>query len=187
MTGADIITVLKKHPISTACGVICILCGAALYVRGDKVADNKKAFEEKSTEAQKIATNVRNAANLPQQVAAMQDAAKQLDSRLVRASQLAINQQYFYRLENETGVKLLEVRPGTLSQVRSGAAKGAYSPVPFTVNIEGNFKQVFDFIQRLEKGRHFCRFVNISFNKSSGQEATERLSVNMTLELLGTP
>lgn len=187
MTGADLVATLKKQPIGTACGIVCILCGVALYIRGDKIAENKQRFDEKSAEAQKIAANVRNGANLPQQVATMQDAAKQLDSRLVRASQLAINQQYFYRLENETGVKLMEVRPGNIA--RSNAQKAtAYSPVPFAVSIQGNFKQVFDFLQRLEKGRHFCRFASISFSKGgSGQDSTELLTVNMSLELLGTP
>ncbi len=187
MTGSDIVAALKKQPIGTACGVVCVLCGIALYVRGDKIAENRQRFEEKSAEAEKISANVRNAANLPQQVAAMQEAAKQLDSRLVRASQLAINQQYFYRLENETGVKLMEVRPGSIPQVRGNAAKGAYSPVPFNVTIQGNFKQVFDFLQRLEKGRHFCRFANISFGKAPGQDGAEMLAVSMSLELLGTP
>lgn len=189
MTGADLVAALKKQPIGSACGIVCILCGVAIYFQGDRIAATRQQFEEKSSEAQKFATNVRNAANLPQQVTAMQDAAKQLDSRLVRASQLAINQQYFYRLENETGVKLMEVRPGSISQPRGAAAgKNTYSPVPFSVSIQGNFKQVFDFLQRLEKGRHFCRFANISFGKSGGgQDGTDVLTVNMNLELLGTP
>lgn len=187
MTGADLIALLKKHPIGAACGLVCVICGVLLYVRSDKVSEAQQLLAQKTQEDQKILANVRNATGLPQHLEAMQAAAKQMDSRLVSAGQLALNQQFFYRLESETGVKLVDVRQNALP-ARAGAAKPTYVAVPFNISIQGSFKQVMDFIERLEKGQHFARFTTVNFTKAGGaSDASDAMTVALAVELLGTP
>lgn len=191
MTGADLLAMIKKQPIGFACGVICLLCAALLYFRSDKIDESKAAYEAKSAEAAKILANVRNSEKLPVQVAEIQALSKDLDSRLVRASQLAVNLQYFYKLEAETEVKLLDVR-------QNGIAKGGktlYTGISFSVSVQGTFKQVMSFLQKLENGPHFCHFTSVNFNKSGGGEAVRAgggpdlsgLTISINLELLGVP
>ncbi|MBI2516026.1 MAG: hypothetical protein HYV95_03850 [Opitutae bacterium] len=188
MTGADLIALLKKHPIGTACGIICIIGGALLYFRADKLGAAQQLLAQKTQEDQKITANVRNADKLPQHLEAMRAVAKQMDSRLVRAGQLALNQQFFYRLESETGVKLIDVRQNALSATRAGAAKPMFAAIPFNISIQGSFKQVMDFIEHLEKGPHFARFSTINLTKSGGADgASDLMTVTFAVELLGTP
>lgn len=188
MTAADLKAMAKKQPISVACGVIALFCAVVLYLRSDKVDESKALYEDKAKAAKAILANVSNSQSLPQQADAIQHAVKDLEGRLIHASQLAINLQYFYRLESDTGVKLVDVHQGTTGQPRTGAAKSNYAAIPFAVNIQGNFKQVLDFIQRVENGPRIAHFNSVSYTKAGGENAgTDQFSVSMGIEFLGTP
>lgn len=182
MTGADLSALIKKHPLGAIGLLICVLCGLAIYFRGDAIQKAQTAFEEKDTEAQKIALNVRNMAGLQEQTTEIQNAAKALESRIIRASSLANNLQIFYRLESETGVKFTDLRQNPIPPTRAGTTKGAYVGVPFNVSVQGTYEQVMTFIRRLETGNQFCRFNTVVFNK-----AADGLSASVAIELLGTP
>ena len=184
MTSADIIAMLKKQPIGVGCGVLCILIGVLIYLRTDKITENQALYEAKSAEATKILANVRNSDKLPEQVAEVQAMTKEMESRLVHAGQLAVNLQYFYKLEAENEVKLTDVR-------QSNPAKSSklYTGVPYNVSIQGSFKQVMAFLQRVENGRHFCRFNTAAFNKAggAGDLTNTAMTLYLNIELLGQP
>ena len=107
---------------------------------------------------------------------------KLLEGRLIKASQLATNLQYFYRLESDTGLKLTDVRQNQVG--RTGTS--LYIGIPYSVTFQGNFKQVLEFLQRIESGKYFSKFSSISFNKTTGATGG-MLNVSMNIELLGTP
>lgn len=188
MTGADLIASFKKQPVGFVCGAVCLASGLLLYFRSGVTEELQAAYDQKATESAKIEANVRSAANLPEQTAAIQGAARELEARLMHVGQLAINQQYFYRLESETGVKLLDLRQNPVSAAKLGSKTGAYLGVPYNISIQGTFPQVIAFLRRLEHGRHFTRFNTVSFAKSVGSEAAaDTLTVALNIELLGTP
>lgn len=189
MTTAELIARIKKQPIGFACVVICLLAGGWLYYRSGEIDARQAEYEAKSAEAAKFTSNVGLSKNLPEQVAELQAATKELESRLVRAGQLAVNLQYFYKLEAENEVKLLDVRQNALPR----GAKTNYTGIPYNVNVQGSYKNVMAFLQRLEKGRHFCRISTASFNKSVGssegpqQGPSTGITLALSLELLGQP
>jgi Tfp pilus assembly protein PilO len=187
MTGADITAAAKKHPIGVVCGLISLICVVLLYLGSDAVDERKTVADERSKTDHAINANVTNSKDLAQQTEEMQHAVKEMESRLIKGSQLAINLQYFYRLESETGVKMADVHQGSIPALRSGG-KGGYIPVPFGVNIQGNFKQVLDFMQRVENGPRVARFTSVSFTKTQ-TEATgpNGFNISMGIEFLGTP
>jgi Tfp pilus assembly protein PilO len=185
MTGTDIITVVKKYPVGMICGTIALLCGAVLYLRSDVIDETKAKVDELSQKSEVMLSNVRNSAGLAQQTEAIRRSAKQVEGRLVKASQLATNLQHFYRLESETGLKLTDVRQNQIGR----AGTGGYIGIPYSVTFQGTFKQVLEFFQRIESGKYFSKFSSISVNKTAGAEPTgvSLLSVSMNIELLGTP
>lgn len=187
MTSADIIARIKKQPVGFVCGLICLLCIGWLYYRSGALEARQKAYDEKSAEAAKVISNVSTSKNLAAEVAEIQVATKELEGRLVRESQLALNQQYFYRLEAETEVKVLDIRQNQ----RTGKGKSAYAGIPFNVNVQGPYKNVMAFLQRVEKGRHFCRVLSASFTKSTmageGAAGTPAITLALSIELLGQP
>jgi Tfp pilus assembly protein PilO len=191
MTSADLLAMIKKQPLGFACGLLCLICAGLLYFRGGKIAENRAAFETKSAEATRILANVRNSEKLADQVVEIQALSKEMESRLVRAGQLAVNLQYFYKLEAETEVKLLDVRQGVMPK----AGKTLYTGIPFNVSVQGSFRQVLAFLQKLENGPHFCRFSSVNYTKlasvaasrSSGGGDLSAITLSINLELLGVP
>ncbi len=181
MTSADLIARLKKQPVGFACGLICLLCAGWLYFRSGEIGKRQADYEAKSAEAAKVSSNVGFSKNLPEQVTELQAASKEMEGRLVRAGQLAVNLQYFYKLEAENEVKLLDVRQNPLPR----NTKTLYVGIPYSVNVQGPYKNVMAFLQRLEKGRHFCRINNATFNKFAG--GTAGLTMALNLDLLGQP
>ncbi|MBI3887257.1 MAG: hypothetical protein HY302_16250 [Opitutae bacterium] len=188
MTGADLIAAIKRQPIGFVCGLVCLVCGLLLYYTAGDIDAQQLAYDQKAAEVARIEANLRNSDKLREQAAAMLAAAKELEARLMRAGQLAINQQYFYRLEEETGVKLLDLRQNSPAAPKTGAKSGLYVGVPYNLTIQGSFPQVLAFLRRLETGRHFSRFNTVSFNKASGSEAAgDSLTVTLAVDLLGLP
>jgi hypothetical protein len=193
LTGEDIKSFVKKQPIGVACGVACILCGVAFYLRIDAVNNARDNLDAKNTLAQKYQNNLRNAAGLPEHAQAMQAAGKELDGRLLRVNQLAMNQQYFYRLESETGIKLVDVKQTNVAANPKAKSRAGTVGIPFNVTAQGDFRQIVSFLQNLENGAHFARFLTVSLQPygvsseagSSGGGGT--MSVSVSLELLGLP
>src|SRR6185295_18975503 len=125
---------LKKQPIGFACLLICLVGGGWLYYRSGALEAQQAAYEAKSAEQANFSSNVALAKNLPEQVTELQAATKELDSRLVRERQLAVNLQYFYKLEAENEVKLLDVRQNTRPRT---PAKTTYIGISYNVNVQG--------------------------------------------------
>lgn len=183
MTSADLVVLLKKHPIGFGCAVLSIVCGVILYLRSAKIADGQAELEARSAEAAKMVANIRNSANLAEQLAEIQAHTGELEGRLLKASQLAVNLQYFYKLETENEVKLVDVRQGSLPK----NPKTPYVGIPFTVSIQGSYAQVMNFMGRLQNGRHFCRINTANFTKATSGVSSGLVSLSINLELLGQP
>lgn len=190
MTGADLIALVKKQPIAFACGLVVVLCAVWLYFDSDGIDKARSDFEAKDKESKAIAANARSANGLAEQTAEMQAAAKQLESRLLRVADLANNLQIFYRLENDTGVKLVDARQNPIPTPKQGAPKTLYTTVPFGVTIQGSYAQVWSFIRRTETIPHFARVSRLTLSKvepGANGVAPDSLNAVLTLELLGTP
>jgi Tfp pilus assembly protein PilO len=182
MTSADLVALLKKHPISVGCALLSIVCGVLLYTRSSSISDSQAELEARTADLASMNANIRNSANLPEQVAEVQALTKELDGRLMKASQLAVNLQYFYKLETENEVKLVDVRQNALPK----NSKSTYVGVPFSVSVQGSYTQVMNFLNRLQNGRHFCRINTANFSKNAGAGGP-LVNLVINLELLGQP
>jgi len=185
MSNEELIALLKKNPISVACGLLSLLIAVAIYYRSDLVPEAAKLLEQKTAEGERLNANVTNAAQLPEQLAAITLARAQIEKRLVLASELAKNLQYFYRLEAETGAKLLTIRQNPVSAPKPGA-KPALMGIGYTVSFQGPYFTVMEFLRRVESGTHFSRVTQASIG-ISGNNRTGPLTISLSLELLGQP
>jgi len=187
MTTADLVALLKKHPIGFGCALVAIVCGVVLYLRSENIAADQAELEARSAESAKMAANIRNSANLAEQLVEIQGYTKELEGRLLKASQLAVNLQYFYKLETENEVKLVDVRQGSLPK----STTTAYQGIPFTVSVQGSYAQVMNFLGRLQNGRHFCRINLANFSKVAGANSSAgggpKVTLSLSLDLLGQP
>ncbi len=183
MTNEELLAFIKKNPISFGCGVVAVGLAVAIYFRGGEIPAAEAELAQRTAEAERYAANITYSVSLKEQHDALVAAVKEIDSRLIRASQLGINNQYFFKLESDTGVTMVDFRQG---QIAAGRAKGAYSPVPFNVAVQGEMPQVIHYLNLLESGAHYCRVLSASFTPVSPTRPGY-LSVSLNLELLGLP
>src|SRR5436190_10332617 len=97
----QVVGLIKKNPISVSCGVLTVVLIAAIYFRSGLGAEAQAELDQKTTEADRLASNIKNAAQLKEQMDALVASEKEVESRMIRAGQLTTNRQYFYKLESE--------------------------------------------------------------------------------------
>jgi hypothetical protein len=182
MTNEELLAVVKKHPVAVGSGVLSLILAVAIYFRSDAIPAATQELEAKSTEADRYAANLKNAARLKEQLDALVAANKEVDSRLVRISAQGTNSQFFYKLESESGVRLLNFQQTT----QTGAKSGSFVPVGFTVTAQGDLSQLLSFLNMLESGAHYARVMNASCTLT-GPKRDAPLTLTLTLELLGQP
>lgn len=189
ISNEQVVALLKKNPVVTAAVVVCVALAAAHYFRSDLTAAAAARLDERTKEGQRLSANIKNSAQLPEQLARVSAAAKEAEGRLVKVGALANNLQYFYKLEADTGVKLLDLRQTTDS---SRAAKTGRVPVSFAVTLHGEYPQVLDFLRRVESGAHYCRVRTanvVPFDAGAGSSGlrSDAAKLTLNLELFGVP
>lgn len=184
MTNQELIALIKKNPIGVACGVLALAVGGALYYRSGDIPAAEAELAEKAALAEKYALNIKFSTQLPEQHEALVAANKAISERLIRASQLGTNTQFFYKLESDTGVKLIDFRQSTPTSAKP--AKGAFMPVAFSVAVQGSIAQVLDFLRQIESGTHYGRVLTANCSVSPTARSAP-LTLSLTLELLGQP
>ncbi len=185
-----LLTFVKKHPVGVGCVLLAAVLGVATSFRSGDLDDLRTELDEVSREGARLQNNLRYAARLDEHTATVQQAVASIDAHVIDPDALATNLQYFYRLESELQLKLLDLRQGTME----GPAKGAsYGPVGYTVTVEGNYRQLLEFIRSLESGALYVRFLsaNLSPNRAPGQVAAgggePSIVLSLTLQVLGRP
>lgn len=183
MTSQELFALVKKNPISVGCGLLALALTAAIYLRSQSIPDAEEILTQKTATAERYALNIKYSAQLKDQLETLTGANKEIDTRIIRASQLGTNTQYFYKLQSDTGVKLLDFRQGTAG----AAAKGkSFISIPFSVSVQGTLPQVLKFLRELESGTHYCRILTASCAGSAVARG-QPLTLSINLEMLGLP
>lgn len=180
MSNEELGSLIKRNPLKVVCGLIALLSGVGMYLTNTKISDAAIVLEQKTTEGTRLATNVKNSVQLPEQLAEITSASEKIRGRMVRATELATNLQYFYRLETDSGVELTDLRQTSGSQ-----SVKLNSGVAFAVSVKGDYPTLMGWLQRLENGPHFCRVLNATMGAAADRAGP--LTLSLSLELLGQP
>jgi hypothetical protein len=187
----DLAAFLKRYPIAIGCGLLGVVLFAGSYIRSDRMTELARQAKEGEDQGKRILDEIRSGANLPDQCETLLGHTKELESRLVRASERARNQQHFYRIESETGVKEISLQPGGARGL--GAQRGSktlFSSIGYTISVQGDYRQILDFLGRIESGQHFCRLISASVSQAGQRNSggtTAMITLTLNLELLGLP
>lgn len=185
MTNQELVAALKKNPVVFGCAALSVALIVGLYFRSDAIPEAEAALTQKSAESERITLNIQYSAQLKDHVESVAAANAEIDTRIVRASQLGTNTQYFYKLESETGAKIIDLRQTTAAAVAK-PAKGAFLPVAFAVTVQGTLAQVLDFLRHVENGAHYSRVLTANCTGTANARNAP-LTLALTLELLGQP
>lgn len=188
MSNVNFVDLIRRNPLRIACGVLSLMAVVGTYLAYTWLEDTGKDLEQKRTQGELLAANVRNSAQLNEHLDALTAAGAKIQGRLVQADELATNLQYFYRLETESGVKLIDLRQTTTGEPAKATTKGKKpSPsVGFALSLEGDYASLIDWLRRLENGPYFCRVMTAGVGAPL-PDRTAPLVLTLTLELLGQP
>jgi hypothetical protein len=191
-TTKDFAVILKKYPLVISCGVLSVVLLAGSYIRSTRAGALSAQLKEKDDQGTAILNNIKNGTNLPEQFETLSAATKELESRLVRGAERARNQQYFYRIESDTGVKELSLQANAPGRAQQRGPKPLYTGVSYTIAVQGDYRQILNFIGRLESGPLFYRLVSCSVAQQRSASVKEprgasTINLTLTLELLGLP
>lgn len=175
----------KKYPVGVIASTIALIVLGLLFYRNAALAEMQAEVDQRAADGQRQTTNISYASLLDAQLQAMEVANTNVASRLINPNDLANNLQYFYKLESEAGVKLLNT-PGPASG-GGKASKGLYVPVRYTVSVQGGYAQVLTFLRKLEQGVYYCRVKNATCSQAqqSDEMGSGEIVLSLTVELLG--
>lgn len=185
---------LKRHAFAAICGFITIALTVTFVIRMDLLAQTRADAERVQGEAENIKRNLRNATGLRDDLAVLNELLATVDSRLIRTDDLASNLQYFYRLESETGAKILLLRQMTTPNSGAPAIapsdkKPSFRSISYSVIVEGAFPQVMAFLTALERGVHFNRTPVFTAQRGATDSPegirSGTVVVNLSIELMG--
>ena len=175
----DVIAAFKRRPLLFVCGGLVFVLGVTAYFRQGVTDELHGSLVEREKELLRLTNNTKNSAQLDAQLGALRGANAKLAAGALRAGELARNQQLFYRLEAETGVKLLDLRQIPLPPPAKGAAPTTYSAIPFSLTIKGDYSQLIDFLRRLDSGETLARVTTGSIARPAEGAQTLSLGVEM--------
>jgi Tfp pilus assembly protein PilO len=191
MTAIKLPNFIKKQPVAVVCALLCVVLVAAIYFRKNSLAEANDILAQKKSDGEHLRDNVTNASKLDEQFAAMTQAIQAIEARLVHVNQLAINKQYFYKIGSETQTKLTNLSQSGVTVSVKGLGKTSYVAVVYSVNVDGTYAQLLDFVRRVENGGHFSRVQSLTLTHAAGGEngpqSATIISLSLNLELLGLP
>ena len=183
----DIEAFLKRYPIAIGCGLLTAFLLVGSYIRSDRASEVATQLKDAEEQGKGILREIRDGANLSEQYETLVGHIKELESRLVVSSERARNQQYFYRLESETGVKEISLQPGARSTGTQRGTKPLLAGIGYAISVQGDYHQILNFLGRLESGHHFYRMITASVSRAGQRGSAATITLTLNLELLGLP
>lgn len=171
---------LRRYPYAAGCIVATLaLLGGAWFLR-DKIAALQVDSAERTKQGEAMLSTLVGGSITRQELAHVREATRRIEDNLVIEANLAENLWYFYKLEEQTKVRLPE-----LHQLSSPIADKSplYRRIPYNLRVTGTFDQVAAFLLALETGPRLVKITNFSFSRTDATGAG--LALELSIELLG--
>lgn len=182
---------LRAYPVAIGAGAVALLLLVAIVFRSTAIGALETELTLKESEWNRISGNQKRARNLEEHLAAIKEGKAQVASRLMDPEERALNYDYFYSLEDQSGVRLIRLNQGGVIDTKGSNIPGIeqfkeYQLVGYTISIEGEFEQMVDFLSRLSNGRYLTRISTFTISRAQRANAGT-LSANLQLQILGKP
>ena len=172
---------LQRHPFSVVCGGLALLSTMAAVYFWNEVGDLDELRAAREADGAAALEKMVSGPPLRQELAAVREATLRIEDNLVIEDNLAENLWYFYKLEDQTKVKLLDIHQLNTITPESGAL---YRRVPYSLTIAGTYAQTASFLRALETGSHLANITFFSFKRHEA-EGPGVVTLDLNLELLG--
>jgi hypothetical protein len=171
MKNAPVVPIYKRQPIALGCALATVLLIGAAYFRSSELPDRQQVLEK-------------------EQYDALVSANHKIDELLISPSQLGENLQFFYKIETATNTKISDLRQVYTASAKTSAAARVV-PVPYSLVVRGEYRAILNFVRRIEKSTRLSRVMGASLQQEGNQDSSalagRDVTLNLSVELLGTP
>ena len=170
---------VRKHPFASTCAGLTVLFLAAIFYLNGVVDSLDTERQMREREGVTSLSKLVSGPPLRQELTAVNDAAVRLDANLVIEENLADNLWYFYKIEDETGVRLKELR-----QVNGGIQFNLkYRRIPYEIDAVGTYPQLTHFLRAIETGSRLAKITSFTLHHTEGTGRV--VEAELSVELLG--
>jgi len=187
MNSEQLIAQLKRYPLAVGCGIVVIIAGVLIFLRGGRVDNLETEYNTKLTESELMSANSKNAVDLKKHLEELNQIADSIDSRLVNAEAPPENYRYFLQLAEKAQVDLTSQSQAKLIPVKE-TGNQFYPAVDFTLNVTGEYKKVLRFLYELETNRFITRIDSMNLSPSTLEVTQENvITASIKVSNLGKP
>jgi hypothetical protein len=179
---------LKTYSLAIVCFTIGLVCVVVLYLRSGTVDELSARETTLRSELRAIKENVKNSRNLEEHVSEMEILVEEIDSRLFREEERAVNLNFFYELEEDQDVSYgsLDQQPEGNPIYRKGGARQLkkYSTMAFRISLQEPFEKVLRFMHTLETSRPLIRVGSFNIRDADGESDPDQTNATMRISIL---
>jgi hypothetical protein len=173
-----------RYPFCTACIVASVvLAGSSLWLRF-RLRDLATLQHNRAQKGSEMLIFIAHGSQLRTELAAARAATQRITESLVVEKNIPENFWYFYKIEQDTHAKLVELQQRPAPVPDSGAP-APYKRVPYFLKLSGPFRAVVAFLQQVEMGPRFGRITGFVLQRQD--LATGHVILQLDLEMLGFP
>lgn len=168
-----------QYPVPFVCGILIPLILVLLIMRGPKISEFENKLPALEKEWKNMQTNVERSTDLESDIVTLEAGLEAINSRLMNVEDVAINYEFFYRLEDQAGVVLKQFSQGTASEGeelpvgRDGLRN--YSVIPYDVSMNGTLPQILRFLDLLDRQEHIVRLDQLNIMRPSEETEDSKL------------
>ena len=193
---AEFVSLMRRFPWCVACAVITLVCGGGAWWLSMDLSDLAEPYAQRSKEYEEMLNLTKGGLTQRQELETVTTVTRRIDENLLIEANLAENNWYFYKFEEQTKAHLIE-----LHQLNSPITDNSplFRRVPYSLRVTGTFEQVAGFLLALETGPRLMRVIAFSMSRSTGSnkdggrapsietsvDAAPSVVLDMNIELLG--
>jgi hypothetical protein len=190
---AAFVTLLRRYPWCAACALVGVLSGGSAWWLSGDLDDLDTPYADKGKEYEEMLKLTKGGRTQREELELVRDTTRRLDENLLIESNLAENNWYFYKFEEQTKAHLVE-----LHQLNSPItdASPLFRRVPYTLRVEGGYEQVAGFLAALETGPRVAKVTGFTLSRQgpgkdaarggdSSSDVAAAVVLDFTLEMLG--
>ena len=178
---AAFLALLRRYPFAATCLLLVIGSGVGAYFLSDDIDVQEAARIDRAKEGEAMLDLLVGGSTQRTELAAVREATRRIDDNLIIEANLADNNWYFYKFEEQTKARLLELHPQS-SPTMDGTT--LYRRVPYSLRISGSYEQVAAYLLALETGPRLANITSFGYSRRD-KDSPGGIVLEMTLELLG--
>lgn len=186
MNSYGIIEKIKQYPVALACGVILALFVLISFTRSSVVSELTVQEAELNSRLRTIEENIKNSKNLKEDKETIDAMVDQVNSLLFNPYERAININFFYGLEDRSGVVISNIAqlpdPDGIYAEKGARKLNLYSTLVYNINVNGSFSNILRFLYELDRVDPIIRVAD--FYVAREQEELGGASVDARLRVL---